>query len=77
MVPGQAHAQHVHGDSSLERDFTCPTQDADANGDGIVNTLEGILVRRDPHRPDDSGRRHAGIRPWRSTGSRSPARTAP
>lgn len=42
MVPGQPHAQHVHGDSSLERDFTCPTQDADANGDGIVNTLEGI-----------------------------------
>jgi hypothetical protein len=42
MVPGQPHAQHIHGDSSLERDFTCPTQDADANGDGIVNVVEGI-----------------------------------
>jgi hypothetical protein len=42
MVPGQPHAQHVHGDSSLERDFTCPTQDADIDGDGIVNTLEGL-----------------------------------
>ena len=42
MVPGQPHAQHIHGDSSLERDFTCPTPDADANGDGIVNTVEGI-----------------------------------
>ena len=42
MVPGQPHAQHIHGDSSLERDFTCPTQAADADGDGIVNTLEGI-----------------------------------
>ena len=56
MVPGQPHAQHVHGDSSLERDFTCPTQDADANGDGIVNTLEESFVRRDPP-ADDSGRR--------------------
>src|SRR5215207_623273 len=37
MVPGQPHAQHVHGDSSLKRDFTCPTQEADADGDGIVN----------------------------------------
>ena len=26
MVPGQPHAQHVHGDSSLERDFTCPAR---------------------------------------------------
>jgi hypothetical protein len=42
MVPGQPHAQHIHGDSSLDRDFTCPTQDADVDGDGIVNTLEGI-----------------------------------
>ena len=23
MVPGRPHAQHIHGDSSLERDFTC------------------------------------------------------
>jgi hypothetical protein len=42
MVPIQPHAQHVHGDSSLERDFSCPTPDADADGDGIVNTVEGI-----------------------------------
>jgi hypothetical protein len=36
MVPGQPHAQHVHGDRSLERDFTCPTQDADVDGDGVA-----------------------------------------
>jgi hypothetical protein len=42
MVPDQPHAQHVHGDSSLERDFTCPTPDADVDGDGIINTVEGI-----------------------------------
>jgi hypothetical protein len=42
MVPGQPHAQHVHGDSGLERDFTCPTQDADVDGDGIINTVEGV-----------------------------------
>jgi hypothetical protein len=49
LVPGQPHAQHIHGDSSLERDFTCPTQDADADGDGIVNTLEGLLSYGEIH----------------------------
>jgi hypothetical protein len=42
MVPRQPHAQHIHGGASLRRDFTCPTQAADVDGNGIVDTLEGL-----------------------------------
>ncbi len=42
MVPNQPHAQHIHGSTDLEQDFTCPGPDADENDDGIVSTAEGI-----------------------------------
>jgi hypothetical protein len=41
LVPGVAHALHVHGDVTGRADHRCPGPDRDANGDGIVNTLEG------------------------------------
>jgi hypothetical protein len=40
LVPGVAHALHVHGDVTGRKDHRCPGPDRDANGDGIVNTLE-------------------------------------
>lgn len=41
LVPGQPHAQHIHG-STTGHDFTCPDAGADKNGDGIVTTAEGL-----------------------------------
>lgn len=34
------HAQHLHGD--LAGGNVCPTEDDDANGDGLISTLEGV-----------------------------------
>ncbi|MBB5790362.1 hypothetical protein [Jiangella mangrovi] len=42
LVPNQPHAQHIHGASDRQQDFVCPTGDADADGDGIVSTAEGL-----------------------------------
>jgi hypothetical protein len=42
LVPNQPHAQHIHGSSDRQQDFVCPTGDADADGDGIVSTAEGL-----------------------------------
>ncbi|RJK96974.1 hypothetical protein [Vallicoccus soli] len=42
LVPGAPHAQHVHGGADMSRDFMCPTPEADADGDGIVSTAEGL-----------------------------------
>nr|WP_239091510.1 hypothetical protein [Streptomyces sp. SID14478] len=41
LVPGQPHAQHIHGSTS-GHDFHCPDASADKNQDGIVTTAEGI-----------------------------------
>lgn len=41
LVPGQPHAQHIHG-STTGHEFTCPDTSADKNGDGIVSTAEGL-----------------------------------
>lgn len=35
--PGAPHAQHIH----IGGNNVCPTQDADQDGDGLVNTAEG------------------------------------
>jgi hypothetical protein len=41
LVPGQPHAMHIHGalDGSANE---CPPPSADVNGDGVVDTPEGI-----------------------------------
>lgn len=49
LVPGQPHAQHLHGDSSLSQDFVCPPPEADENGDGFVDVLEGVPFYGDIH----------------------------
>lgn len=41
LVPGQPHAQHIHG-STTGHMFHCPDGSADKNGDGIVTTTEGL-----------------------------------
>ena len=42
LVPNAPHAQHIHGMPDHSKDFMCPTQDADKNGDGVVNVAEGL-----------------------------------
>lgn len=37
---GSPHAQHLHGEFGA--DNTCPTDDADTDGDGLVNVVEGV-----------------------------------
>ncbi len=39
---GKPHPQHVHGMDKPRRNSSCPTPDADANGDGIVSVGEGL-----------------------------------
>ena len=41
MVPNMPHAQHIHGDLS-GHNFTCPTADEDADGDGFLTVEEGL-----------------------------------
>jgi hypothetical protein len=41
LVPGQPHAQHIHGSSeSGHHHFMCPTMEADADGDGLLTNEE-------------------------------------
>lgn len=42
LAPELVHVQHIHGDTTNSMDFMCPDQSADANGDGIVSTDEGL-----------------------------------
>ncbi|PSL02468.1 CHRD domain-containing protein [Haloactinopolyspora alba] len=49
LVPNQPHAQHIHGNTDQSQDFVCPTPEADADGNGIVDTAEGIPSYGDIH----------------------------
>ncbi|MDQ3863338.1 MAG: hypothetical protein M3317_07545, partial [Actinomycetota bacterium] len=40
MAPGLPHAQHIHGMAQAISE--CPTLAADKNGDGLINTAEGL-----------------------------------
>jgi hypothetical protein len=40
MAPGLPHAQHIHGMAQAISE--CPSLAADTNGDGLVNTAEGL-----------------------------------
>ncbi len=40
MAPKLPHAQHIHGFEQAVSE--CPTLAADGNGDGLVNTVEGL-----------------------------------
>lgn len=42
LTPNAPHAQHIHGNATGETDFFCPTPEADTNGDGVVDTVEGL-----------------------------------
>jgi hypothetical protein len=42
FTPKMPHAQHFHGSFTADKDFTCPTSAADKDGDGQVNTEEGL-----------------------------------
>ena len=41
LSPGVPHAMHIHGREAAAAE--CPGVDRDANGDGLVDTLEGIV----------------------------------
>lgn len=41
MVPGQPHAQHIHGDTT-GKEFFCPGSDRDTNDDGFISVEEGL-----------------------------------
>ena len=47
FTPEMPHAQHFHGSFDSNKDFTCPTSSADADGDGQVNTEEGLPMYGD------------------------------
>ena len=41
MVPGQPHAQHIHGDTT-GKEFFCPGADRDTDNDGFLTVEEGL-----------------------------------
>lgn len=47
FTPNSPHAQHFHGSFTDDKKFTCPTSAADADGDGQVNTEEGLPMYGD------------------------------
>ena len=42
LEPDKIHPQHVHGIDDPVKNATCPTQEADINGDGIISLAEGV-----------------------------------
>lgn len=42
FTPNAPHAQHFHGSFSDAKKFTCPDSSSDKDGDGQVNTEEGL-----------------------------------
>ena len=47
FTPNSPHAQHFHGSFDGSKNFTCPTASADKDGDGQVNTEEGLPMYGD------------------------------
>lgn len=47
FTPSSPHAQHFHGSFSDDKKFTCPDSSADKDGDGQVNTEEGLPMYGD------------------------------
>lgn len=47
FTPKSPHAQHFHGSFDANKDFSCPTSNADKDGDGQVNTEEGLPMYGD------------------------------
>lgn len=47
FTPNSPHAQHFHGSFSEDKKFTCPDSSADKDGDGQVNTEEGLPMYGD------------------------------
>jgi Cu/Zn superoxide dismutase len=61
LVPGEEHMMHIHGNAD-GTEATCPTMDADTDGDGIVSLQEGaafyggVLLPLEPYQTaDDAG----------------------
>ena len=42
LEAGKPHPQHIHGFGDASANSTCPTSEADANGDGVVSVGEGL-----------------------------------
>lgn len=40
LAPGIMHLQHMHGFKGSDEGVTCPTAEADTNGDGIIDLIE-------------------------------------
>lgn len=47
FTPNAPHAQHFHGSFTDDKKFTCPDSSADKDGDGQVNTEEGLPMYGD------------------------------
>lgn len=47
FTPNSPHAQHFHGSFTESKKFTCPDSSADKDGDGQVNTEEGLPMYGD------------------------------
>lgn len=78
VAAGQPHAQHIHGHDG---ESTCPTPQADADGDGLVSVGEGapdygpVLVPLAPF-PTPTGNRYHFEETFEGQGDLEPGRRA-
>jgi hypothetical protein len=42
LEPNRPHPQHIHGFRAPKQNASCPTQEADEDGNGIIDLAEGI-----------------------------------
>lgn len=42
LVPNMPHAQHIHGDTSMDHHYFCPSASADKDGNGFISIEEGL-----------------------------------
>lgn len=42
LEPGKPHPQHIHGFNKPVTNSTCPTLEADTDGDGLISVTEGV-----------------------------------
>lgn len=66
LTPGVEHLQHIHGFRDMAA--TCPTEEANSDGDGLLTTAEGALAYGAVSEPTSGEQRSEVLLPLRERG---------